>query len=157
MINDTIINLGQFIKPSARGVIETFLGTINEVSVPGKYRLLDDDVYLNIIVDKTKEFADCSIESHNLYTDIHISVLGSEIIRIYDRDSLVTKVEYDPIKDIQFYQDSSDYSSMVVNKPGFFTILLPRDAHRPMESVNNRQDSIMKVVIKIKNEYLQIS
>ena len=157
MINDTVVNLGQYIKTPARKVIESFINAIDETSIPGNYHLLNDEIYANIILDKTKKLTDCSIESHDLYTDIHITLLGSEIIRVYDRKCLETKVDYNPLKDIQFYHDSNNYSSIVVNRPGFFTMLLPRDAHRPMESVDNLPEPIIKVVIKIKNEYLQIS
>ena len=93
-----------------------------------------------------KEFR---IESHDRYIDIHSSLTGIEGIDIFERDELAVLETYNKDKDVVFYKETVLPNVSINNKEGYFSMIYPKEAHRPKISVNQRCERVKKFVIKI--------
>jgi biofilm protein TabA len=125
-----------------------YIGTVDLAGVePGKYEI-DGDNLRAIFSDKQGMSAAESIlkfECHNKHIDIQLCIRGKETFGWKPRGScLAQKGEYNPDKDVLFYNDAPDtYFSLT---DGQFVIFYPEDVHAPMIG----EDEIKKLVIKVK-------
>ncbi len=86
-------------------------------------------------------------ECHNKNIDIQLCISGNETIGWKPRQSCIkTKGEYNPEKDVCFYDDEPDMYFQLT--AGQFAIFFPEDVHAPMIAVNDH--SIRKLVMKIR-------
>jgi len=84
------------------------------------------------------------LESHQRYIDLQYIIDGTEEIGWKSlKDGLVPTTEYDPKRDIRFYQNRPD--CWLKLKAGTFAIFYPEDAHAPGVSTA----TVRKVVVKI--------
>jgi YhcH/YjgK/YiaL family protein len=85
-------------------------------------------------------------ECHNNNIDIQLCISGVETIAWKPREKCVaTKGEYNPEKDVLFYDEAPDmYFQLTDNQ---FAIFFPEDVHAPMIGGD---DEIKKLVIKVK-------
>ena len=91
---------------------------------------------------KTRETA--KMEAHRRYIDIQFLLSGDEEIGWKPTpECTMPEEEFNPERDVQFFQDSPD--SWHSLRPGQFAIFYPEDTHAPM--VGTRE--ITKVVIKV--------
>lgn len=114
---------------------------------PGNYEI-DGDELKALVIDKegkTKEEALAKFECHDKHIDIQVCIHGKELIGWKPRESCShSKGEYNPEKDVSFYEDQPDmYFELTDNQ---FVILFPEDVHAPMIS----KEAIKKIVIKVK-------
>ena len=85
-------------------------------------------------------------ECHNKNIDIQLCISGDETIGWKPRQSCIkTKCEYNPEKDVCFYDDEPDMYFQLT--AGQFAIFFPEDVHAPMIAVNDH--SIRKLVMKV--------
>ncbi|MBC7888169.1 MAG: YhcH/YjgK/YiaL family protein [Ferruginibacter sp.] len=114
---------------------------------PGKYEI-DGDNLRAIFSDKTGMSAAESIlkfECHDKHIDIQLCIRGKETIGWKPRGScLAQKGEYNPEKDVLFYNDAPDTYFGLTD--GQFAIFFPEDVHAPMIG----EEEIKKLVIKVK-------
>lgn len=150
MVQDKIENLSKYIPTSKISVIEKFLKCISSDMEEQKYEIDGEDVYARIMSYKTKLPEECEIEAHDIYCDIQFSLIGSEGISIYQRENLKIKSEDKETDFITFQKEDADEHITVENKIGYFTLIFPREAHRPQESKDRMCEVVKKGVIKIK-------
>lgn len=112
----------------------------------GKYAIDGEDVYALVSEGATKELGKTKWEGHKNYHDIHFVITGKEKIGITPVQGATILKEYDPAKDIAFYESEGKY---FVSDPANFFIVLAGDAHRPGVKADGA-DSVKKVVIKIR-------
>jgi biofilm protein TabA len=94
---------------------------------------------------KTKEVSCAKFECHNKNIDIQLCINGLETIGWKPREKCVTpNGDYNPEKDVQFYNDSPDTFFQLTD--GQFAIFFPEDMHAPMIG----EGTIKKLVIKVK-------
>jgi YhcH/YjgK/YiaL family protein len=94
---------------------------------------------------KTKETSLAKFECHNKNIDIQVCINGKEAIGWKPREKCVTpNGEYNPEKDVQFYNDSPDTFFQLTD--GQFAIFFPEDVHAPMIG----EGEIKKLVIKVR-------
>lgn len=114
---------------------------------PGKYEIEGDNLRA-IFSNKTGMSAAESIlkfECHDLHIDIQLCIKGKETIGWKPRGScLAQKGEYNPEKDVLFYNDAPDTFFGLTD--GQFAIFFPEDVHAPMIG----EEEIKKLVIKVK-------
>ena len=86
-------------------------------------------------------------ECHNKNIDIQVCIRGNETICWKPRSSCTSqKGEYNPEKDVLFYNDAPDtYFNLIDNQ---FAIFFPEDVHAAMIAVNDQP--IKKLVMKVK-------
>ncbi len=86
-------------------------------------------------------------ECHNNNIDIQVCIRGNETIGWKPRSTCTSqKGEYNPEKDVVFYNDAPDmYFNLTDNQ---FAIFFPEDVHAPMIAVNDQP--VKKLVMKVK-------
>ena len=119
------------------------LGTIE----PGKYEI-DGDQLRSIVSNKkgmTAMESAAKFECHDKHIDIQLCIKGTEQMGWKPRqDCIQQKGDYNPEKDVTFYNDAPDMYFQLTNNQ--FAIFFPEDVHAPMIG----DDEIMKMVIKVK-------
>ena len=94
---------------------------------------------------KTVEESLAKFECHNQNIDIQFCVSGNETIAWKPREKCTEpKGEYNPEKDVLFYNDTPDMLFQLTNNQ--FVIFYPNDVHAPM--IGN--EIIKKLVFKVK-------
>ena len=117
----------------------------------GRYEVEDGSgVYYLIQNYVTLPKAECKLEAHKKYVDLHLIIKGEETIGYVNvRDKLKVKEQYNKDTDAIFYEsvDSIKMSSIKFTS-GMFAVFLPQDAHMPKLQTNNRS-KVIKAVVKI--------
>lgn len=150
MIVDTLTNASKYtgIHPLFAKAFEYISNTdIAHIEI-GKYDIADG--LKAIFSDKPGMSTAESIakfECHDKNIDIQFCIHGKETIGWKPRQSCTTpKGEYNPEKDVSFFNDVPDMYFGLTN--GQFAIFFPEDVHAPMIAAD--EHSIRKLVIKVK-------
>ena len=113
---------------------------------PGRYEIDGNEVFALVSEYDSKNPEDCRLEAHRIYTDIQYLVSGKELIGFETlRDQTVTS-EYNPEKDIAFYQGKG---TPLLIEAGMFAVFFSEDVHRPCMQVE-QPEKVKKVVVKVK-------
>jgi biofilm protein TabA len=149
MIIDTIQNASKYfsVHPLFQQAFE-YINTVDLQNEPDGKSDIDGDNLRAIYSNKKGMSAEESIakfECHNKNIDIQLCINGKETIGWKPRGScILPKGEYNPDKDVQFYDDKPDMYFQLTN--GQFAIFFPEDVHAPMIA----EDVVKKLVIKVK-------
>lgn len=155
MINDYINNLDRYLSEDTSKIILDFISKVNTETTCGRFEIFGSEIYANIEKSNTKPVSMCRPESHLKYADIHMILCGMESISNFQKEDLEIDEEYDEEKDIMFYKNTDKLPcSNCINIPGRFTLVMPDDAHRPMEAIDDSPHPVTKLVIKIKTNYI---
>ncbi|MBR5295728.1 MAG: YhcH/YjgK/YiaL family protein [Clostridia bacterium] len=122
---------------------------VEENYAPGKYEIDGVDVYANVLENTTKDDVDCKFEGHQNYIDIQFIASGVEVMQIADISKMTVKSEYNPEKDVQFYENF-DKATTAVIESGEYGIFFPHDIHKPCMSLNGNKTAVKKIVVKVK-------
>jgi biofilm protein TabA len=114
----------------------------------GKHIVDGNDLFYTIQRYKTKPVREGKLEAHRKYIDIQFLLSGQEIIGYAPLKGLKVAQEYNPEKDIAFYETPKEITKVIL-EPGLFCILFPEDAHLPCRQVDKPRE-VRKVVIKIR-------
>ena len=114
----------------------------------GKYTVDGEKIYYTIQRYTTKPLSDGKLEAHRKYIDIQFLLAGVEILGYAPLKGLTTAEEYNPQKDIAFFNTPKEITKVIL-EPGLFCILFPDDAHLPCRQLNGPTE-VRKVVIKIR-------
>ena len=150
MIIDSLANLSKYtsLHPLFAQAFEYIAATDLANIEIGKYDIAEG--LKAIFSDKKGMSAAESIakfECHDKNIDIQLCIKGRETIGWKPRQSCTApKGEYNPEKDVSFYNDAPDMYFQLTN--GQFAIFFPEDVHAPMIAVDD--DAIRKLVIKVK-------
>lgn len=113
----------------------------------GKYEIEGDKVR-GIVSNKKGVTAEASVakfECHDKHIDIQLCISGNEQIGWKPRQKCTSpKGDYNPEKDVQFYDDKPDTFFGLTD--GQFAIFFPEDVHAPMIG----DGEIKKLVVKVK-------
>lgn len=112
----------------------------------GRYEL-ENGSYVLIQNYTSKLRSVAKYESHENYYDIQYIISGKEIISMIPVEQLTVKVEYNPVKDITFYENSFDGIDHVLSDDEFL-IIGPGEGHMPGVCVDE-QNTIKKAVFKV--------
>ena len=149
MIIDTLQNASKYfsVHPSFAKAFE-YINSVDLANEPDGKSDIDGDNLRAIYSNKKGTTAEDSIakfECHNKNIDIQLCINGKETIGWKPRGTCVSpKGEYNPEKDVQFYDDAPDMYFNLTN--GQFAIFFPEDVHAPMIA----EDVVKKLVIKVK-------
>ena len=149
MILDTLNNSSKYasLNPLFAKAFEYISKTDLASLEVGKFDIDGADLR-GIVSDKngvTAEESTAKFECHNAHIDIQVCIRGKESIGWKPRSSCSSpKGEYNPEKDVLFYNDAPDmFFGMTDNQ---FVIFYPEDVHAPMIG----EGAIKKLVIKVK-------
>ena len=145
MILDTIENAAKYAGLKV-GSSEAF-GFLDQPGLQdlpdGKYEIAGERVYAMIERTSGRKVSEGQLEGHRKYLDIQFLVSGEESMGWRPRAGLVTAVEYEAERDLEFFEGEPE--SIVRIPPGSFAIFLPTDAHLPLIG----DGPIHKVVVKV--------
>jgi YhcH/YjgK/YiaL family protein len=112
---------------------------------PGKYPIDGTELHASVSLKEGVKAEEAKFEAHNNYIDIQVCPAGTEQIGWKPRHACTDpKGEYNPEKDVVFYNDKPDtYFDL---QQGQFAIFFPEDVHAPMIG----EGPIQKLVVKVK-------
>ena len=150
MIIDTLANAEKYtsIHPLFAQAF-AYINSQNLADLPiGKFDVADG--LKAIVAEKAGMAAEESIakfECHNNNIDIQLCISGNETIGWKPRNTCISqKGEYNPEKDVVFYNDAPDMYFNLTDSQ--FAIFFPEDVHAPMIAVNDQP--VKKLVMKVK-------
>ena len=115
----------------------------------GRYTVDGDEVYYMIQRYTTKPMSQGKLEAHRKYIDIQFLLSGEELLGYAPVKDLTVAEEYNPQKDIAFFNTQKDITKIKL-EPGLFCILFPDDAHLPCCHLAEPTEA-RKAVIKIRS------
>jgi biofilm protein TabA len=150
MVLDTIDNTRLYVGLNAR--FAKAFEIIRDKTLPqredGKYPIDGENIYYTIQRYTTKPFTEGKLEAHRKYIDIQFLLEGQEILGYTPLKGLAVAEEYNPAKDIAFYETPKELTKVKL-EPGLFCVLFPDDAHLPCRQLTAPEE-VQKVVIKVK-------
>jgi biofilm protein TabA len=150
MIHDSLSNWNIYFHASPWKQVYEFLSSLTPDSpVSSRIDLAGDEMYAAIMTYETCLPRDSKIETHDQHIDIQMSLINSEAIDWYPRNSLSIQSPYDPGKDRTLYDCPGQAPGRVGNFPGYFTVLFPDDAHMPKLITGSTPEMVKKVVVKL--------
>ena len=148
MVIDTLNNASKYnsLHPLFATAFDFLKGKDLQNLEDGKHDIAEG---LKLIVSngngKTKETSLEKFECHDKNIDIQICVNGLETIGWKPREKCnVPNGEYNPEKDVRFFNDNPDMFFQLTNSQ--FVIFYPEDVHAPMIG----EGAIKKLVFKVK-------
>ena len=157
MIHDKIENLKNYINSSDYNIIKTsFLDKLSSTMEECIYPIGGERIYARVMSYDTKDPAICKLEAHDRYIDIQCTITGAEGIDVYDRKKLTMSEAYNPDKDVVFYEKRAEaLNAHTDNLEGYFTLLMPDEAHAPQQRVGDIE-RVKKFVIKYAVESFRV-
>lgn len=113
----------------------------------GKYELEGKALYAMVQEYDSKVPEAARNEGHRNYIDIQYVCSGEEVIEVEDIAKVVSKVEYNPEKDVEFYENAPKAVRCVLGDEDY-AILFPHDIHRPGLTFE-KTVPVRKVVVKV--------
>ena len=109
----------------------------------GTYEIDGDRIFAIVDHATSRRAEEGQLEGHRRYIDIQYIISGEESIGWSPTTDLTISVDYDPKKDLQFFEEKAD--SIILIPPGTYAIFFPEDAHLPLIG----SGPIHKVIIKV--------
>lgn len=138
-------DIGAYVNVPAEAV--AFVESITEDTPNGKYPF-GENCFVNVMDAPIKPREGFRAEAHDVYIDVQCLIAGDERIYYTDRSALRAVTEYNPDKDVIFYEyadaDVVDFTS------GECVILDTAEAHHPGCSVNDKATVAKKAVMKVR-------
>jgi len=123
----------------------TFLQSNLSMLCCGTHTINENGAHAIISEYETIHCEDKALEFHKKFIDIHIVLLGKEMLGFTCLSSC-SIISFDNVKD--FGTAFGDLSYITL-KPKTFAILFPQDAHKPQIHVGPKSEFVKKVVIKV--------
>lgn len=147
MIIDNLKNIENYSEISPKVV--KFLYALSKDTPVGHYEI-EDGTFANIDIYTTKLHKDCKLEAHKNYIDIQMLLDGAEQLDYTLVDGLEVSEKYDANRDVMFFESPQKTIDTVVLGDNKFAFIYPHEAHRPQMALNNIQQEVKKVVVKIR-------
>jgi YhcH/YjgK/YiaL family protein len=123
---------------------ETDLGKLEM----GEYEIEGRSIFALSMPGPSAPIADAPFETHARHLDVHCLASGEEIIGWAPLAGLRVRTEYDPAKDLTFYDPPAEWTHVEM-RPGRFAIFLPDDPHLPGRHRDTPRE-MHKIVVKIR-------
>jgi YhcH/YjgK/YiaL family protein len=151
MIFDKTKNWSIYFKHPIFNKIFADLNNI-KIDTPNGIYFKNEDYYFKVMSYITKENPSI-IENHRKEVDIQIVLLGSEKIKLFSLENLEVERDYSEEDDCQFYNITKNNHSELILKPSFMAVFFTQDIHQPQFLVNNKQEELKKIVIKVNEKF----
>lgn len=115
---------------------------------PGEYEIEGREVYALSMHSESAPIPGSPLEIHRRYADVQYLVSGREVMGWAPLRGLITRSEYDPQRDVAFYELPEEWCALDM-KPGWFAIFLPNDPHMPGR-YREAPGQIRKIVVKVR-------
>lgn len=148
MVTDTIENYRLYtgLSEPIKKAFEYLANTNFDEVAPGKYTIIEDEIYAIVNEFETKDKSDCQPEAHQKFIDIQYIVKGIELFGYAPLLGRLPVTDYDETNDVAFYREEMMYLKL---EAGMFIIFYPTDIHQP-EVRAFEPMMVKKVVMKIR-------
>jgi len=116
------------------------------------YKILDDDIFAQVIDFETDDRENIKAESHIKYIDLQYLVTGCEKLGFVADNGEYSYDEYIKERDLCFYHRTFENESYAIATPSSINIFFPEDIHMPGIKVDSKM-KLRKIVIKISVDY----
>jgi YhcH/YjgK/YiaL family protein len=116
----------------------------------GLVPIVGDELLYRVMSYPTRGMEGTTVEAHETYVDIQMSLEGTEAIDWFVLDGLEVNSPYNSEKDYALYERPAQPTGTVVNRPRYFSVFFPEDGHTAQKSAAGVSENVRKVVIKVK-------
>ena len=149
MIFDSIDQLNRYAIPYAAQVID-FLNRKDLASIKEpEIEISGRDLFVRPMRYLPKSAQQNKFEAHRTYADIQVVLKGREIMQVAPGAPLKPIIEYDAVKDYQFFTVEQNISDLVVDQ-NHFTVFYPGEVHRPSCLAAEGDGEVFKLVFKVR-------
>lgn len=150
MIFDNIKNCKMYygVNSKFEKAFEFIQKAVDEKLETGKYEIDGKEIYASVQNYDSKLKENAKFEGHKNYIDIQYIIDGRELMGCLEISKADTKSEYNPEKDVTFYNES-EIASYCVAEQGDFCIFYPHDIHCPGVAFDNSPTNVKKIVVKV--------
>ena len=150
MIVDSILNITKYdsLNIHANEILNFVKKAEEENLEDGRYEILGNDLFALVQTYETKDVSEGKFETHKKYIDVQFVREGKEVMNYKLKDKLVVSEDLSDVSDLIFYENPTDYTSVVV-EAGSFALFAPQDGHMPGIKYNDKE-TVKKIVFKIK-------
>lgn len=156
MIIGNINHLGlvPYLPTKIKQSIEYIKDNVNSNTPLGRYDIDGDNIFFMVSDSVSRYISDANPEYHKKYIDVQIVLDGQEGMAVSTLPPH-TKVLEDKIadNDIAFVETPKE-ETMLVLQSNDFIVFLPNEVHKPLCAINNKIETVRKVVVKIALDYL---
>ncbi|SUW62272.1 Toxin-antitoxin biofilm protein TabA [Buttiauxella agrestis] len=119
----------------------------------GKYPLQGDSVFFSVVEGETRPLENQKPEFHRQYIDIHIVLVGEEVIGAGVKGLALDMTEpFNEKQDIGFCQQIGS-ETLIHLHPGELAVIFPYELHRPMCTLS-QPTALRKIIVKIDHALL---
>lgn len=116
----------------------------------GLTSICGDELLYRVMSYPTRGPEGTTVEAHEKYVDIQMSLEGTEAIDWFELDGLTVCSPHDGEKDYVLYDRPAQPTGTVINRPRYFSVFFPEDGHTAQKSADGLSEMVRKVVIKVK-------
>lgn len=151
MIIDTLQNCTLYygVHTNFEKAFDFIKKAVDEDLPVGKYEIDGKALYASVQEYNSKAAQDAKFEGHRNYIDIQYIVSGVETMEVVGIDKATRKTDYNPEKDVEFYEDNA-HAARGVFQAGEYGIFFPHDIHKPGMALCGRSAPVKKIVVKVK-------
>ena len=151
MVFDNLKNCELYygMHPKFKEAFDFIKKALDENLEAGKYEIDGKELWASVQEYTSKLENDAKAEAHKNYIDIQYIVSGTEVIEGFDISYATPKSEYNDVKDVMFYEDFANAGKGILNA-NEYGIFFPHDVHKPGMCLNGKQDTVKKIVVKVK-------
>lgn len=111
----------------------------------GKHEIAGKDVYVSVVELEGKDIATTPFEIHKQYLDIHVDLIGNEVIETGDMSG--TETSYDEGRDFGIVECENKVTAYM--SPEDFYICMLDEPHKPACAAKEDDKAIRKCVFKV--------
>ena len=150
MIYDTLENASSYpLGPAFQKAVD-FVKKLDASTPDGRYDIDGDKIYARVMSYETQAGAPEKYEVHRDYADLQVLIAGHETVFVRMAGGLKVHTPYNAEKDCEFLSPDDRAAEVNVQLfPGYFTLLLPQDAHMGKGVTCLGKCSLKKAVVKI--------
>ncbi|MBI5854334.1 MAG: YhcH/YjgK/YiaL family protein [Nitrospirae bacterium] len=129
MILDTFDNAGLYFSHAWWRDLMAFLRSASVQLSDGEHPLASHGIVARVFSTQTRPQSSAQLESHRASVDVQVVLSGEELIAVWPSPTLGIRTDYDPTRDVMFYDPPTAAPVSFPLQPGRFAVFFPQDAH----------------------------
>lgn len=152
MILDRLENWSRYFASPLLEQVRVCLAGLGPDSALGERPIQDRDAWVNVFDGQLRPLDQALFEAHRIYADIQVVLAGHDSCGWAPLSPLIPQGEYDPAKDVAFFQLPSSPPDFFTLQPGLFAVFFPDDAHLPQIG---GPGTVRKAVAKVRADLMK--
>lgn len=148
------LRLVPYLPSKIKQSIEYIKDNVNINTPVGRYDIDGDKMFFMVSDSRSRHIDEATPEYHEKYIDVQIVLEGQEGMAVCTLPPY-TKVLDDKLaeNDIAFIETPKEETMLILQQSDFI-VFLPNEVHKPLCAIDNKIETIRKVVVKIALDYL---